>query len=155
MLRLWILIFQSYVRLNFIKLSIKAQMGVLDYFPVQKIVYGQKIIWRETQRLKCVFIVFKVTVPCTEFVFLLFFYPFVTVFCSTLLWVAWLIHRGDVNEDDTEEKEIFPLTLSGCRKTFARELENLRTFPSSFCCWQIRDAGTGKQNSSACVYSHS
>ena len=55
-------------------------------------------------------------------------YAFVGVFCSTLLWVAWLIHSGAVRTDDREEKEAFPLTLSRWRKSFAPKLENLPTF---------------------------
>ena len=55
-------------------------------------------------------------------------YAFVDVFCSSLLWVAWLIHSGAVRTDDRAEKEAFPLTLSRWRKTFAPKLENLPTY---------------------------
>jgi len=55
-------------------------------------------------------------------------YAFVDVFCSSLLWVAWLIHSGAVRTDDRKEKEAFPLTLSRWRKTFAPKLGNLPTF---------------------------
>jgi len=53
---------------------------------------------------------------------------FVDVFCSSLLWVAWLIYSGAVRTDGREENEAFPLTLSRWRKTFAPKLENLPTF---------------------------
>lgn len=124
-------------------------MGLLNYFLVQKTVFDQKQYEGKRRDWMCFHCVesygpmYRICVH-SFLLFLCWCFLLLTFFLGGMINTSRCLQqrrRGG-------EKKMFPFSLSACRKTSARELENRPTF-QSLCWWQMNDACTGEWNDTA------